>query len=71
MSGDTHKGIFVTTSSFDEKAKNKARDAHHKIILLDGSKLVDLMHKYNVGVQVKNIYEVKTVDNDFFDSEDI
>ncbi len=71
MSGDTHKGIFVTTSTFDEKAKAKARDAHHKIILLDGSKLVDLMHRFNVGVQTKNIYEVKTLDNDFFDSEEI
>lgn len=71
MSGDTRKGIFVTTSSFDEKAKIKARDAHHTIILLDGSKLVDLMHKFNVGVQIKNIYEIKAVDNDFFDSEDI
>lgn len=71
MSGDTHKGIFVTTSTFDEKAKVKARDAHHKIILLDGSKLVDLMHKFNVGVQTKSCYEVKVLDNDFFDSEEI
>lgn len=71
MSGDTHKGIFVTTSTFDEKAKVKARDAHHKIILLDGSKLVDLMHKFNVGVQTKNVYEVKVLDNDFFDSEEM
>jgi restriction system protein len=71
MSGDTHKGIFVTTSSFDEKAKVKARDAHHKIILLDGSKLVDLMHKFNVGVQIKNCYEVKVIDNDFFDAEEM
>ena len=71
MSGDTRKGIFVTTSKFDDKAKTKARDAHHSIILLDGLKLVDLMHKYNVGVQTKNIYEVKSVDNDFFDSEQI
>lgn len=71
MSGDTHKGIFVTTSTFDEKAKIKARDAHHKIILLDGSKLVDLMHKYNVGVQTKIAYEIKALDNDFFDSEEI
>jgi restriction system protein len=71
MSGDTHKGIFVTTSTFDEKAKVKARDAHHKIILLDGSKLVDLMHKFNVGVQTKSHYEVKVLDNDFFDSEKI
>lgn len=71
MSGDTHKGIFVTTSTFDEKAKIKARDAHHKIILLDGSKLVDLMYKFNVGVQTKNLYEIKILDNDFFDSEEI
>ncbi|OYX04746.1 MAG: restriction endonuclease [Thiotrichales bacterium 32-46-8] len=71
MSGDTRKGIFVTTSTFDEKAKTKARDAHHTIILIDGSKLVDLMHKYNVGVQTKSVYEVKAVDNDFFDAEEI
>jgi restriction system protein len=71
MSGDTHKGIFVTTSTFDEKAKVKAREAHHKIILVDGSKLVDLMHKFNVGVQTKNYYEVKFIDNDFFDPAEI
>jgi restriction system protein len=71
MSGDTHKGIFVTTSTFDEKAKVKARDAHHKIILLDGPKLVDLMHKFSVGVQTKSYYEVKAMDNDFFDSEEM
>ena len=71
MSGDTRKGIFVTTSSFDEKAKIKARDAHHTIILLDGSKLADLMHKFNVGVQVKKQYEVKALDMDFFDAEGI
>lgn len=71
MSGDTHKGIFVTTSTFDEKAKVKAREAHHKIILVDGSKLVDLMHKFNVGVQTKSYYEVKVIDNDFFDPEEI
>lgn len=69
MSGDTRKGIFVTTSSFDEKAKIKARDAHHTIILIDGPKLVDLMHKFNVGVQIKSRYEIKAVDNDFFESE--
>lgn len=71
MSGDTTKGIFVTTSIFDENAQKKAKDAHHKIILIDGKKLVDLMHKFNVGVQTKSSYEVKTLDNDFFDNEDI
>jgi len=66
MSGDTNKGVFVTTSFFDKGAEEKARSAHHKIILLDGYKLVDLMHEYNVGVQVKSTYLVKQLDEDFF-----
>lgn len=69
MSGDTLKGVFVTTSSFDEGAIKKAHDAHHTIILIDGVKLVDLMHQYNVGIQVKAIYEVKELDNDFFEED--
>ncbi len=68
MSGDTTKGVFFTTSTFDEAAIKKAREAHHTIILIDGSKLVDLMHQYNVGVQVKTVYEFKEIDNDFFES---
>jgi len=67
MSRDTTKGIFVTTSSFDDGAIKKAHDAQHKIILIDGSKFVDLMHQYGVGVQVRNIYEVKEIDEDFFE----
>lgn len=69
MSGDTSKGVFITTSTFDDSAIKKAREAHHSIILIDGPKLVDLMHQYNVGVQVKTIYEVKEIDNDFFEGE--
>ncbi len=67
MSGDTRKGVFITTSSFDEKAIQKAKEAHHSIVLIDGGKLVDLMHHYNVGVQVKTTYEIKTIDSDFFE----
>lgn len=67
MSGDTTKGVFVTTSDFDKGAIQKAHDAHHTIILIDGSKLVDLMHQYNVGVQIKASYDVKILDDDFFE----
>ncbi len=66
MSGDTNKGVFVTTSLFDKGAEEKARSAHHKIILIDGYKLVDLMHENNVGIQIKSTYEVKQIDEDFF-----
>lgn len=69
MSGDTSKGVFITTSTFDVSAEQKAREAHHTIILIDGAKLVDLMHQYNVGVQVKTVYEVKELDNDFFEED--
>ena len=48
------------------KAIEKARNAHHKIILIDGNRLVDLLHEYNVGVQIKSIYEIKQIDEDFF-----
>ncbi|WP_010664417.1 restriction endonuclease [Marinilabilia salmonicolor] len=69
MSGDTTKGVFVTTSDFDKGAIQKAHDAHHVIILINGIKLVDLMHQYNIGIQIKETYEIKEIDGDFFDGE--
>lgn len=69
MSGDTSKGVFVTTSDFDKGANIKANNAHHTIILINGKELVELMHEYNVGIQIKATYEVKEVDEDFFEGE--
>jgi restriction system protein len=68
MSGDTTRGVFVTTSTFHSLAVKKASDAHHKIVLLDGEGLVDLMYQFGVGVQIKNLYELKELDEDFFES---
>lgn len=69
MSGDTSKGIFVTTSEFDKGAIEKAKFAHHNIILIDGERLVTLMHEYEVGVQIKSTYMVKELDEDFFEGQ--
>ena len=66
MSGDTSKGVFVTTSSFAEKARVKAESAHHRIILIDGEQLADLMYEHEIGVQVRASYFVKELDEDFF-----
>ncbi len=68
MSGDVSKGIFVTTSSFDESAVKKAKDASHKIILIDGELLTKLMIQYGVGVQTSSVYELKEIDADFFET---
>ncbi len=69
MSGDTQKGVFITTSEFDKGAVKKAHDAHHTIILIDGSQLVSLMYQFNIGIQIKTTYEIKELDNDFFEME--
>lgn len=66
MSANVSKGIFVTTSSFDDSAVKKAQDASHKIVLIDGERLSDLMIMYDVGVQHATTYELKEIDLDFF-----
>ncbi len=68
MSGDTSKGVFVTTSTFDDLAIQKARDAHHSIVLIDGLRLVSLMYQYGVGTQIRDVYEIKEIDEDFFEN---
>lgn len=48
---------------------NRLGETYHSLILVDGAKLVDIMHEYNVGAQVKTVYKVKELDNDFFEGE--
>ena len=63
------KGLFVTSSSFTERAKSAARKLTQNIILIDGEELARLMIKHNVGARVRNTYEFKAVDEDFFIEE--
>ena len=61
------KGVFFTTSSFSDTAKEKAkRAAGKKIILVDGEEMARLMLKYNVGVRIKDTYQIKELDWSFF-----
>lgn len=69
MDGDVSKGIFVTTSGFDNSAIEKAKNSISKIILIDGDRLADLMIEHNIGIQNKTNYEVKEIDDDFFEEE--
>ena len=62
------KGVFITTSSFSEKAMNLAKNSKHHIVrLVDGSELAELMMKLNLGVRLKKGYEVKEIDSSFFE----
>jgi restriction system protein len=62
-----HKGVFITTSEYSDKAVNAAKEAANlRIELVDGEKLTKLMIKHNLGVQIKTKIEIKKIDEDFF-----
>jgi restriction system protein len=61
------KGIFITTSSFSTDAKDYARRIDKRLALLDGDDLIDLMLKHGVGCRTVRTYEVKAIDQDYFE----
>lgn len=61
------KGIFITTSTFSKDALNYAPKNETKIVLIDGVQLAQLMIDYNLGVSVQRSYEIKRLDNDYFE----
>jgi restriction system protein len=58
------KGIFITTSDFSRDAN----DYVSKIVLIDGSRLAELMIEFGVAVATDATYTVKRIDDDFFES---
>ena len=62
------KGVFITTSTFTKSGKDFAsRLQHKKVILIDGDKLTELMITNNVGVSTTSTYEIKRIDQDYFE----
>jgi restriction system protein len=61
------KGVFVTTSSFRPKAREFALRGDHKIVLIDGQELAQLMIDHGIGVSVVSTYAVHKVDPDYFE----
>ncbi len=63
-------GVIITTSNFSrdaEMAVERIRASGMKIVLIDGKRLVNLMIEHNVGVYVKYTYEIKAIDENFFE----
>lgn len=60
------RGVFVTTSNFSSLAIDYVRNLPQRVILVNGSKLADLMIEHGVGVRVSRSFDVKRVDEDFF-----
>ncbi|WP_028907038.1 restriction endonuclease [Xylanibacter ruminicola] len=61
------KGVFVTTSTFTQGARESVNNATSKIVLIDGKALAQYMIEFNVGVSTRKTYEVKRLDTDYFE----
>lgn len=60
-------GVFITTSRFSADAVEFARSITPRVILIDGSRLGELMVRYGIGVQERQTFNVVETDEDFFD----
>lgn len=66
-----NKGVFCTTSSFANTARDFADSVKDKtIILIDGDEMAQLMIEHKVGVVAENIYEIPKLDENYF-AEDV
>jgi restriction system protein len=66
----TSRGVFVTTGRFSTGARQFADQVAVRLVLIDGTELSRLMVRYSVGVTVRETYELKAVDNDFFEDDE-
>ena len=59
------KGVFVTTAAFPRSAASFVSEVPSRIVLIDGQSLADLLVGYNMGVKVRDTYEVKEIDESY------
>lgn len=63
------KGIFITSSRFSRGATDYASQVNHRVVLIDGARLAELMMDYDLGVSAKDVYTVKRLDTDYFEED--
>lgn len=62
-----NKGVFITTSDFAKTATDYADTVTQKVILIDGSRLADLMIEHDIGVSTSQTILLKKIDSDYFE----
>jgi len=63
----TTRGVFVTTGRFSPGALQFAESVAMRLRLIDGKELTKLMVRYNVGIQVRETFDLKQIDEDAFE----
>ena len=63
----TSRGVFVTTARFSPGSRHFADGVAMRLVLIDGPELSRLMVRYNVAATVRETFELKQVDETFFE----
>jgi len=66
---NARKGVFITTADFTSDARNYASSISTKVVLINGTRLANLMIDYGIGVSTRIKYEIKNLDSDYFGQE--
>lgn len=61
------KGVFITTSNFTKDALEYIKTIPHKVVLINGETLAQLMIENNVGVSNVITYDIKKINYDYFE----
>lgn len=60
------KGVFVTTSDFSKEAVAYIDRVQQRVVLINGKTLARLLIEYDVGVRVRSVVQIKSLDEDYF-----
>lgn len=62
------KGVFITTSTFTRDAQSFGEQVSENVVLIDGSRLTQLMIDHGVAVTHYRVVPLPRVDGDYFES---
>ena len=60
------KGVFVTTTHFSPGAAEFCARLTRRVVLLDGTRLAELMVRFNIGVKIEQSFYLKRIDGGYF-----
>ena len=63
------KGVFITTSDYSKEARQYTQRVNSRIVLIDGHQLAQLMIDFGLGVSTREVYEIKSIDSDYFSDD--
>lgn len=61
------KGLIITTSTFTRDAIADAERMAERIVLIDGSKLAELLYETGLGMVTETTLEMRRIDSDYFE----